>query len=386
MVTREAVLDAIAECDRLGRERFLEQYGFDPARRYFLRYDGVFYDSKAIVGVAHRYVTGRPLTAGQFSGGQQTVGRLLARLGFDVIVDEPASPQRRLLEIIGNLRAANTPDGPARHQPITLLWALGRTVQYRPRLVSWRDAHLELRGLMHEYGQPNSRPTPEFPVLALARTDLWDLQGHVGAIPPAHGNPIAWLEEQNPHCGLTTWAYELVASTESARREAIEALGSRFFDGHVPEALLAEVGLYQDERAATPPPQGPSPLETYLRLCWTVEAAEARGDHDRTSNTAREQPVRSSAARQAVLIRSAGHCENPLCTGQPDDVNRNGEPILEVDHVYDRSEWGRDHPIQMIALCPNCHAIKTRGRTGEQLRELLLSEARARHSTWISQA
>jgi 5-methylcytosine-specific restriction protein A len=39
----------------------------------------------------------------------------------------------------------------------------------------------------------------------------------------------------------------------------------------------------------------------------------------------------------------------------------------------------------MIALCPNCHAIKTRGRTGEQLSELLQSEARARHSTWVSQ-
>jgi 5-methylcytosine-specific restriction protein A len=46
--------------------------------------------------------------------------------------------------------------------------------------------------------------------------------------------------------------------------------------------------------------------------------------------------------------------------------------------------WGRDHPIQMIALCPNCHAVKTRGRTGEQLREILLSEARARHATWVS--
>lgn len=147
-----------------------------------------------------------------------------------------------------------------------------------------------------------------------------------------------------------------------------------------------EVGLRRAERAATSQSAESSPLEVYLRLCGTVEAAEARGDHDRTSTTAREQPVRSAAAIKAVLIRSGGQCENPLCTGQPNDVNKNGDPILEVDHVQDRAIWGRDHPIQMVALCPNCHAIKTRGRTGELLREALLSEARARHTAWVSQA
>ncbi|TDD27789.1 HNH endonuclease [Actinomadura sp. KC06] len=263
---------------------------------------------------------------------------------------------------------------------------MGRAAGHRPRLVFWRDANTELRGLMREYGQPSSRPTPEFPILALTRTDVWELQGHVGGIPPAHGEPMAWLDEQNPSFGLATWAYELIASDESARSEAIAILGRRFFNGSLPEALLGEVGLRQLKRGDTPSAQDWSPLEAYLRLCQTVEAAEARGDHDRsTVSAAREQPVRSSASVKAVLIRSGGRCENPLCTGQPNDVNKDGEPILEVDHVHDRAKWGRDHPIQMIALCPNCHAIKTRGRTGEQLRELLLLEARARHSTWVSQ-
>ncbi|MER6813597.1 HNH endonuclease signature motif containing protein [Spirillospora sp. NPDC000708] len=383
VITREAVFDAIAECDQLGRDRFLEQYGFERARRYFLRHDGIYYDSKAIVGVAYRYVAGDPLSAGDFSGGQQTVGRLLTRLGFEVVADEPPSPQQRLLELLGTLRVANTPDGPARHQPITLLWALGRAAHHRPRLVPWQDAHPELRGLMREYGQPTSKATPEFPVLALARTDLWELQGHVGPIPPAHGKPITWLEEQNPFCGLKAWAYEFVALDRSTRSDAVKMLSAMSFEGKLPQGLLEEVGLRQAEPTAVTPPHGPSPLETYLRLCRTIEAAEARGDHDRIRSTTREQPVRSAAAVKAVLIRSAGRCENPTCTGQPNDVTKNGNPILEVDHVQDRAAWGRDHPTQMIALCPNCHAIKTRGRTGEQLAKLLLSEARARHNAWV---
>ncbi|MFF4242702.1 hypothetical protein ACFYYL_43135 [Actinomadura geliboluensis] len=383
-ITREAVLDAMAECDHIGRDRFLERYGFERARRYFLHHDGVHYDSKAIVGVAYRHVAGRPLAADEFSGGQQTVARLLKRLDFKVVTDEPPLPQQRLLDLLGTLRVANTPDGPARHQPITLLWALGRAAHHRPRMVSWQHAHPELRGLMREYGQPSSKATPEFPVLALARTDLWELQGHVGPIPAAHGNPINWLQEQDPSFGLTAWAYELVAFDRAARAEAMHTLDRLFFDGRIPDGLLEEVGLRRADDTVVTHPQETSALETYLRLCGAIEAAEARGDHDRTRHTARDQPVRSSAAVKAVLIRSAGRCENPTCTGQPNDVTKNGDPILEVDHVQDRASWGRDHPIQMIALCPNCHAIKTRGRTAEQLTERLLLEARSRHSTWVS--
>lgn len=385
-ITREAVLEAMAECDRIGRDRFLERYGFERARRYFLYHDGLHYDSKAIVGVAHRHVAGRPLTADEFSGGRQTVGRLLTNLGFEVVIDEPASPQQRLFDQLGKLRVAHTLDGAARHQPITLLWALGRAAHHRPRLVSWRDAHPELRGLMLEYGRASSKPTPEYPVLALARTGLWELQGHVGPVPAAHGNPITWLDEQNPSCGLTIWAYELIAFDEAARTEAVKTLEDLFFDGAAPERLLQEVGLQRPEPAGAMPSPEASPLETYLRLCGQIEAAEARGAHDRTRYTTRVQPVRSPAAVEAVLIRSGGRCESPLCGGQPNDVTKNGGPILEVDHVLDRATWGRDHPIQMIALCPNCHAIKTRGRTAEKLTELLLLEARVRHDTWTARS
>ncbi|MFC6932591.1 HNH endonuclease [Actinomadura yumaensis] len=84
--------------------------------------------------------------------------------------------------------------------------------------------------------------------------------------------------------------------------------------------------------------------------------------------------------------RSRGCCENPLCTGQPADVTDHGEPILEVDHLENRANWGRDHPSQMIALCPNCHATKTRGQTRAHLRNLLLTEAHSRHTTWTQQA
>ncbi len=49
LLTREAVLAAVAEFDRLGRDGFLRTSGFRKAKSYFLDIDGVLYDAKAIV-------------------------------------------------------------------------------------------------------------------------------------------------------------------------------------------------------------------------------------------------------------------------------------------------------------------------------------------------
>ncbi|MGX6741065.1 hypothetical protein [Streptomyces peucetius] len=86
-ITRPAILQAVAEYDRLGRDEFLERYGFGPARSYLLQIDGQEYDSKAIVGAAHGYLPGRdPLERDEFSGGKDHAAKLLSELGFDVVV------------------------------------------------------------------------------------------------------------------------------------------------------------------------------------------------------------------------------------------------------------------------------------------------------------
>lgn len=79
-----AVLAALAEFDRLGRDAFLKKYGFAQARDYFVEHNGRSYDSKAIAGAAHSHQHGTPLTASDFSGGDATVASRLESLGFQV--------------------------------------------------------------------------------------------------------------------------------------------------------------------------------------------------------------------------------------------------------------------------------------------------------------
>ena len=83
-VERHHVLQAVAEYDGLGQDEFLARHGFGRARAYLLIIDGKTYDSKAVLGVAFGYATGRPLSSKDFSGGVHGAAGVLRALGFEV--------------------------------------------------------------------------------------------------------------------------------------------------------------------------------------------------------------------------------------------------------------------------------------------------------------
>jgi hypothetical protein len=77
IANRQAILEAIAEFDRLKRDGFLEKYGFGRSQSYWLVHNGRRYDSKAIIGAAHGYARPDlgPLKASEFTGGEVSVQR-----------------------------------------------------------------------------------------------------------------------------------------------------------------------------------------------------------------------------------------------------------------------------------------------------------------------
>lgn len=95
-VSREHVCKALAEYEDLGADAFLSRYGFGRAREYLLRYDGKSYDSKAVLGAAHKYATGTAAAASEFSGGRTGAAKILRALGFEVVAadhaDHPDAP------------------------------------------------------------------------------------------------------------------------------------------------------------------------------------------------------------------------------------------------------------------------------------------------------
>jgi hypothetical protein len=83
-VTRDDVVRAIQEYDRVGPERFFSVHGFGPSRTYELVWDERSYPHKAILGTAYELATGQRLGSGDFEGGKTGAVRVLGKLGFTV--------------------------------------------------------------------------------------------------------------------------------------------------------------------------------------------------------------------------------------------------------------------------------------------------------------
>jgi 5-methylcytosine-specific restriction protein A len=251
----------------------------------------------------------------------------------------------------------------------------------------WAETETALGEFLGRHGE---KPRPYYPVTALHHAGLWDLGGPWSEPPSRDHAPQRWFTTNQPASGLLAPAYNLVRYSGEARVAATATLVGKYLQEADQAAILDDAGLADPDVAEDEVPAGDvivvkSPLEEeYRRLCGIGASTGGQGTRFGQPRTTVDI-LRLGSARRAVLLRSEGHCENPRCTGEAQDITDAGHPILEVDHIQDLAMGGSDHPEQMIALCPNCHAIKTRGRTREQLRQELLPIARQRHTEILSQ-
>jgi 5-methylcytosine-specific restriction protein A len=93
-----------------------------------------------------------------------------------------------------------------------------------------------------------------------------------------------------------------------------------------------------------------------------------------TQNASKEQivqnvAVRSEAIRLYALKRSQGTCEG--CSTHAPFQGKEG-PFLEVHHLHRLSDGGPDHPVNVVALCPNCHRRVHFGKDGNVYNEQLI--------------
>lgn len=400
-IGRDEVVRALGLYDRMGRETFLQRYGFRRARDYLIFHEGAYYDSKAVLGVAHGFLDGQePLRPAEFSGGAAAAGQHLARLGFQVVRAPRVTEADvgSLPGLVDSLRVDTVQGAPRLYQPTTILWALGRVLRDESRLVAWDETREQLAALLRDHGLRGERPEPHYPLIALYHSGLWEFAGYQGVVPTSHGSdPQRWLTAQRPSGGLVVPVHALLRSSPAARLTLLDAVLRRFYVDVDAEPLLRAVGLLDDEALCeppVPPPRVPPPADpvvvaaghdrqrnsrSYAELCTVAERGARRGG-PRTREQRSLRYVRSAAARLAVLKRCGGRCENPECAGMPTELTDRGQPILEVDHIQEISQEGEDLPRQMIALCPNCHAIKTRGSDREALRARLLAVAGAAHT------
>ncbi len=86
----------------------------------------------------------------------------------------------------------------------------------------------------------------------------------------------------------------------------------------------------------------------------------------------KEYYKRSAQIKNYALLRAEGICEN--CDKNAPFLNSKGFPFLEVHHIFSLSDDGPDHPLNVAAICPNCHREAHYGENMIELKKFLATK------------
>lgn len=356
-ITADSIRQAILEFDRLGREEFLRQYKFGKARGYFLLQNGVKYDSKAIVGVAHGYLKdSHPLTPYDFIGGDKTVAKLLTGLGFKVLTPRDNLPegipfetglvyhrQRDIHQVYGGQERGGiaTPDS----VPYVFLFT-GESGQQYGYSDGWRaDGVYDYTG----EGQTG---------------DMQFVRGNRAIRDHASDGCDLLLFEATPTKGL----YRFVGSFASAGWDFRASVDR---DGKDRKAIVfqlvpvTQVGTGEAKELSQQAPPTEALLSELRQQAYAASAAPAGNPKD----VRRNYYERSARVKAYVLARAAGSCE--ACGKEAPFRRKNGTPYLEPHHTRRVADGGPDHPQWVGAVCPSCHREIHHGENGEALNQKL---------------
>jgi 5-methylcytosine-specific restriction enzyme A len=343
-----AVKRAMVEFDQLGRSAFLSKYGFGSARSYFLVEDGRRYDSKALIGAAHGFQHGTPLRASEFSGGEQTVARVLGALGFEVAHD----PSGVSALIVGDV--------------------------YRRS-----DLHELYKGQ-----QQGGISTPaESSVIML-------FTGYSG---PQHGYEDGWSEGVfcyfgEGQVGDMLWVRGNAAVRDHAKNGRDLLLFQMLEQPRSHVRFLGSFNCASWEYRPAPDRQGKARQAIVFHLAPVGmnigevtglgddlpelrAAADLAGSDTPTRNTRQALVAyvqRSIAVRNYALARSGGACEH--CAHAAPFRTVLGAPFLEIHHIRRLTDGGPDRVDSVAALCPNCHREAHYGENRDAMKAALLSK------------
>ncbi|WP_270886886.1 HNH endonuclease signature motif containing protein [Pedococcus sp. 5OH_020] len=372
-----AVRRAAEEFRDLGRDAFLAKYELTRSTDYYALIEGQLIDSKPLLAVAYsnQYPDRGLLPVARFSGGTGGAVRALTRLGFATTTRALQQPpelgdeyrdRTAIQDAYGGDRVAGIIRFPGDAVVNVFSDASGPYADDSPSLLTpfgYRGEGLSGPQRLDRGG--NARLDAAFQAAVPVR--FWYRP---------KGEPFRFL----------TWVVVLgrawVAGTGQDgldrpeiewELEAVPGPDSHTWPTKVHESLI-------DARETTDNnPQAPE-SRSHTSYADLVDRVDQRGQGRRSTGVVRTDYARSAAARRAVLDRSGGVCESARCTGMPAELNRQGRAILDVDHIKDLALGGEDHPLNMVALCPNCHACKTRAKNAVGWRKELLAHARQAHT------
>jgi len=292
LTDRQAVLTALDEFDELGREAFLVKYGFGPAVDYFLRYQGRYYDSKAICGaaVSHQHSDDGPLRSEEFSGGLKTVRAKLNELGF-AVSKAPPTTEAELLEAIDGIRSYKSGGKGVPHKRVLLLHACRTAIAEGDRQLPLDTLHETLDDLIVKFSD-SPKGGANDPLWRLQFDGLWEVTRNGNHLTDTHTSnsppPVGELLAPDTVGSLPDSLYQLLIDNPSLLSGIFEQVADAFDDVHLPDVRDWFFTGIEELLDSSPGSESPHSWDdqTGVRTWDAIPRAwMARGDADRSNKT-----------------------------------------------------------------------------------------------------
>ncbi|OBK18592.1 protein NO VEIN domain-containing protein [Mycobacterium asiaticum] len=318
------VLAAIAEYDKLGQAEFLKRYNFGKSSKFRLVYDGKFYDSKAIAGVAHGFATNDYWTTERPFGGTGPGGAvtILEDLGFFIDRGE-------LLFPLTQLRIDQTHGKPAPYQYVVLLWAIARARRHEQRLKPFNDVRDELALLLAPFAIATTAPDPAMPWAALGNSPVWECpKPGPGAISDSDVRRLNLLG------GLSEQVHWRSAEDDAFATAAIQILARRIRSGGAQLAvtpLLDRLGLSVSQ-PGTSSPSSPEVLETFAAVETVSHPRRKFGGQRFTAAEIKAIELRAVQLTREHFENALGYTTEDVGATQSYDVHAmKGDEIVKIE-------------------------------------------------------
>ena len=349
LTSKNAVLQAIEECNKMGRDEFLKHYGFKYSRLYPLKYKERIYDSKAIAGVAFGKQHGNVLKAKDFSGGIATVVPTLLKLGFsasqaqhpvnDLTIDSVYFRKDLIEQYGGQLqRGIWTP----KEFPVIFIFS-GKSGEAYGYEDGWTED-----GIYKYTGEGQSGD------MSFSQSGNSAIRDH-----REKGKDILFFEDLGKNKGV-----RYKGMFECATWEKIDGVDK---NGNSRKIIQFSLIPVESTSYVNHTDEEPSSVKEPSIEDLRYEAyAASKNEEAKTkqSTTKKSWYIRSKKVKDYVLARASGVCE--ACDQPAPFLKKNGEPYLEPHHTKRLADDGPDHPAWVGAICPTCHRRIHSGEDGKE--------------------
>ena len=146
---------------------------------------------------------------------------------------------------INNLNIWKRGSQRAPHKPLLVLYAIGRYLQKKDRLISYADVDSDLKKLLIEFGPSRKSYHPEFPFWHLCSDGIWEIDNieRLDTRKPGGGPKKSELIHQHAFGGFTDDVFQVLSRDNKFVTEIVTDLLKAHFPDSIHEDILQAVGI-----------------------------------------------------------------------------------------------------------------------------------------------